>query len=238
MPQPTAAPPGWYGDTQSSVPLLRFWDGNRWTKQTRLPDGGGSATPVTAATAGTAGGPTPQPPRRWWQAVKWGAVAAFVLVTAVVGVALWRGQVVCSVNTKGEIVFVGKGEQCVSKTELAKAQQTLTDQLATTKADAAAAPVPTTLPDLNGKWSGPYGITYVITQGGSNATIEEITPGLGLTATGVGTVTQEGGQLQFRAYNGSTGFATYVPQGPNALSSVVTNTTLGTQTPMTLTRVG
>jgi len=165
-------------------------------------------------------------------------VSAFVLVAVVVGVALWRGQVVCSVNTKGEIIFVGKGEQCVSKAELAKAQQTLTDQLATTKADAAAAPVPSTLPDLNGRWSGPYGIAYVITQGGSSATIEEVTPGLGLTATGVGTVTEEGGSFQFKGFNGSTGFATYAPQGPNALSGLVTNQTLGVQTPMLLTRVG
>jgi len=177
----------------SSVPLLRFWDGARWTSQTRLVD----RDPAL-------GGDKPAPrKKRWWQVVKWGAVGAFVLAAAVVGIALARGQQVCSVNTQGEFVFAGKGEQCVPKAELAKAQESLNDELAAPKAEAAAAPVPSTIPDLNGRWAALGGITYVITQGGSEATIEEYIPGFGLTATGIGTVTEQGAQFAFQAFTGS-----------------------------------
>lgn len=98
--------------------------------------------------------------------------------------------------------------------------------------------MPSTLPDLNGQWSETGGITYVITQGGSGATIEEYTPGLGLTATGVGTVTEQGAQFGFQAFNGSTGFADFSLQGLGVLVGTVTNTTLRTTTSVVLTRVG
>ncbi|PVU84131.1 hypothetical protein DDP54_09000 [Cellulomonas sp. WB94] len=219
--------PGWYPGSTLSVPLLRFWDGARWTPQTRLVDsdpGGGGAKPPRK--------------RRWWQAVKWGAVGAFVLAAAVIGVALARGQQVCSVNTQGEFVFVTKDEQCVPKAELAKAQEGLNGELAAPKAEAAALPVPSTLPDLNGRWAALGGITYVITQGGSNATIEEFVPGFGFTANGVGTVTEQGAQFAFQAFNGSTGYGDYMLREPGVLVGTVTNVTLNAVTSVVLTRVG
>lgn len=236
MPQPTAARPGWYRDSQSSLPLLRYWDGTRWTNQTELPAGAASSPAAPAAAAPTPSA-TPNRPK-WWQAVKWGAVAGFLLASAVVVVALLNHQVVCSVNPKGEIAFAGKDGQCVQKQELAQSQQTLTNDVSAPKAEAAAASVPYSLPDLNGQWRAVGGITYLITQGGDQATIEEYTPGLGLTATGIGNVTDQGAQFRFTAYDGSSGTATYALQDANTLSGVVTNNNVGTQIPVVLRRVG
>lgn len=241
MPQRALPRPGWYPDTTSSVPLLRYWDGARWTSHTRLP---GKVVTAPGGASPTADSPVPRqarlpaPTGRRWVAVKWGAVAAFVLAASVVGITLARGQQVCSVNTQGEILFATKGEQCVPKAELAEAQENLTEDLATAKADAVEAPVPSSLPDLNGQWSAPGGITYVITQGGSDATLEEYTPGLDLTATGVGTVTEQGAQFDFWAFDGSTGFVVYSLQGPDLLVGEVTNTTLNVTIPVVLTRSG
>ncbi|WP_345204481.1 DUF2510 domain-containing protein [Fodinibacter luteus] len=235
MPPSTATPPGWYPDTQSSVPLLRYWDGTRWTTQTSLRPADGGGSPPSAATTASA-----RPPRsRWWQAVKWGAVAAFLLATAVVGVALLvNHQQVCSVSTKGEFTFAAAGEQCVPKQELDEKQQALTQDVAPSKAAASAAPVPPSLPDLNGSWLGAGGSTYTITQGGSQATIEEYTPGLGLTAAGVGTVSDAGARFQLTGYDGSTGFADFQLQGPDTLSGVMANVTYQLQAPAVLTRTG
>lgn len=233
MPQPTTTPPGWYPDTQSTVPLLRYWDGSRWTTQTRLPPTPGGGTTPVADTA------SPPRPRRWWQAVKWGAVAAFLLATGVVAVALFvNHQQVCSVSTKGEFIFAPAGQQCVTKQVLDEKQQALSQEVAPAKAAAAAAPVPSSLPDLNGQWRGAGNTTYTITQGGSQATIEEYTDGFGLSATGVGTVSEDGAQFQFTAFNGSTGLAQYALAGPDILSGTVTNLTYRTQVPALLTRVG
>lgn len=237
MPQPTTTPPGWYPDTQSSVPLLRYWDGSRWTTQTRLP-GGDGRDPATSVPT-TASAPATPVRQRWWQAVKWGAVAAFLLATGVVGVALLvNHQQVCSVSTKGEFIFAPRGEQCVTAKELEEKQQVLSQDVAPSKARAAAAPVPSSLPDLNGQWRGTGGTTYTITQGGEQATIEEYTDGFGLSATGVGTVSEEGAQFQFTAFNGSTGLAQYLLTGPDTLSGTVTNLTYRTQMPAVLTRIG
>ena len=105
MPQQALPRPGWYPDSTSSVPLLRFWDGARWTSQTRLVD----------RDPGPSGEKPTRRKKRWWLVVKSGAVGAFVLAAAVIGTALARGQQVCSVNTQGEFVFAAKGEQCVPK---------------------------------------------------------------------------------------------------------------------------
>ncbi|WP_414647963.1 DUF2510 domain-containing protein [Cellulomonas sp.] len=59
MPQQALPRPGWYPGLTSSVPLLRFWDGARWTSQTRLVD----REPGP-------GGEKPAPrKKRWWQVV-------------------------------------------------------------------------------------------------------------------------------------------------------------------------
>ncbi len=237
MPQQARPGPGWYPDTTSTVSLLRYWDGARWTSQTRLP---AEVVPTPGGAPPAAASQTPKPATtgRRWRAVRWGAVATFVLVSAVVGISLARGQQVCSVNAQGEIAFATKGEQCVPKAELAKAQEDLSQDVAASKADAVAAPVSTSLPDLNGIWSDAGGITYVITQGGSDATIEEYIPGLGLTATGIGTVSELGAQFGFTSFDGSTGVAEYSPQGPDVLAGTVTNSTQGTTTQVVLVRVG
>jgi hypothetical protein len=75
-------------------------------------------------------------------------------------------------------------------------------------------------------------------QGGSRATIEEYTPGFGLTATGVGTVSDTGARFQFTGFDGSTGIAEYQLQGSDTLSGVVANLTYRVQTPVVLTRIG
>lgn len=212
----------------SSVPLLRFWDGARWTSQTRLVDRDPGP-----------GGEKPAPrKKRWWQVVKWGGRRR---IRARGGRRRHRareGAAGLQREHQGEFVFAGKGEQCVPKAELAKAQASLNDELAAPKAEAAAAPVPSTLPDLNGRWAALGGITYVITQGGSGATIEEYIPGFGLTATGIGTVTEQGAQFAFQAFNGSTGYGEYTLQQPGVLVGTVTNATLSTVTTVVLTRVG
>jgi len=239
---PQALPrPGWYPDTTSSVPLLRYWDGVRWTSQTRLPGEAVTArsgAPPMAASPVSVQTRTPAPKGRRWLAVKLGAVATFVLATAVVGITLARGQQVCSVNTQGEFIFATRGEQCVPKAELVRAQESLREDVAAPKASAVEAPVPGALPDLNGQWSLTGWITYAITQGWSDSTIEEYTPGLGLTATGVGTVTEQGAQFEFTAFNGSTGFGVYSLQEPGVLIGTVTNTTLNWTMPVVLTRTG
>jgi hypothetical protein len=239
MTQQASPRPGWYPDTMSSVPLLRYWDGVAWTSRTQLPAAPGPPAPPSSPVPGQAPDPAqPAPKKRRWMAVKWGAVATFVLAAAVVGITLARGQQVCSVNTSGEFIFATRGEECVSKDQLADAQESLRADVAAPKADVVEEPVPGVLPDLNGQWSAAGGITYVITQGGSDATIEEYTPGLGLTATGVGTVTEEGAQFQFTAYNGTTGFGVYALQGPDVLVGTVTNTSLNWTMPVVLTRTG
>ena len=180
----------------------------------------------------------PAPKKRRGRTVAWGAVATFVLAAAVVGITLARGQQVCSVNTQGEFTFAAEGEQCVPKAELDEAQKSLKEDTDAAKAIADEAPVPVSLPDLNGEWSMSGGISYVITQGGSEAIIEEYTPGLGLTATGAGTVTHQGAQFEFTAINGTTGIGTYSLQGPGVLVGTVSNTTLGWTVPVMLTRTG
>ena len=236
MPQQAGPRPGWYPDATSSTPLFRYWDGARWTSQTRLRDAGGFRPP--AAPVGTSAPKAPPKRGRGWQAVKWGAVAAFVLAASVIGIVLARGQEVCSVSTQGVVVFATKGEQCVPKGELEKAQQGLTNDVAEPKADAAAAPVPPSLPDLNGQWGAAGGITYLITQGGSDATIEEYTPGLGLSATGVGTVRENGAEFWLTAYNGTTPTAQLDLQGANVLAGTVFNPAMNVARPIVMTRSG
>lgn len=118
-------------------------------------------------------------------------------------------------------------------------QENLSADVAASKESAVEAPVPTGLPDLNGRWSvASGGITYVITQGGSEATIEEHTPGLGLTAVGVGTVTEWGAQFEFTAFNGTTASGAYSLQEPDLLVGTVTNTTMSWTTQVVLVRTG
>src|SRR5665647_1418753 len=139
MPQQALPRPGWYPDSTSSVPLLRFWDGARWTSQTRLVDRDPGP-----------GGEKPAPrKKRWWQVVKWGGRRRLRARGGRRRHRAREGAAGLQREHQGEFVFAGKGEQCVPKAELAKAQASLNDELAAPKAEAAAAPVPSTTPALN-----------------------------------------------------------------------------------------
>lgn len=217
------AQPGWYPDQNSSTPLLRYWDGRQWTSDTKLP-----APPEP---------PQPEGRRRYRsRPIKYGAIAAFVLVAVVIGIALSRGQQLCSANTAGTLTFATKGEGCISTSKQAELEANASEDKAALTANNEPG---VTAGAFDGVWtSTSSGSTYRITQIGDQATVEEFTLGIGLTATGTGTIDGEVATFDFVAGNGTNGTAQYTLIDPNSLAGTISNNQLGTQQFDTLVRTG
>lgn len=135
------------------------------------------------------------------------AVGTFVVLTVVVSVTMAGGRDVCKVDFAGSIEFC---EEEVTPEQIIAAQTETEKRLDTLESEAVAsaqdAQEPATV-NLSGQWQANNGLTYVITQYGSEAVIAEYTA-YGITATGYGTVDSRGFvDFQYQAVDGSVGTA-------------------------------
>lgn len=94
----SSPPTGWYPDPSGRPGRLRWWDGERWTAQTRPvdgPTGPPRATPQNPGRPGTGAEPSERRPRtsgiaRWWPLLAAAVALGLVLVLLTVGFLLFR----------------------------------------------------------------------------------------------------------------------------------------------------
>ncbi|MEM7326319.1 MAG: hypothetical protein AAF531_24755 [Actinomycetota bacterium] len=173
--------------------------------------------------------------------VKWGALGAFLLAAVALAYGIGRGQDVRSVDpTSGRIEFYSTGGEDgtdiaqieARQGELSNRLETL-EQQARTGADQGS--VPATTADFTGTWSGANGLTYVITQFGTMAVIEERSV-YGTTATGEGTVFGDTAEFTYVAYDGSFGRALLTLVSDAEITGTFFNDTYGLSSPAFMTR--
>lgn len=221
-------PAGWLPDPMGQPGTLRYWDGARWTQ--RVAHVGVGPAPVAA--------PHGRPKRR--STIKWSALAAFVLVVVVVAFALSRGQEVKRVSADGSIEFYSSGDRAAAEPEVVResieAQQPEVDAQV---ADLAAAAQQSgandaQVADFGGTWIGANGLTYVISQFGDAAVIEERTA-FGTSAYGEGTVRGGRAQFFFVAFDGTQGQADLTLVNESRIEGTFLNFAFGSS-PAVLTR--
>lgn len=216
-------PPGWYRDPTSTSPQLRYWDGSAWGDACRP-----YAPPRdTASDTANRDRPSRRSPR--FATIKWGALAAFILGTLVIGFALLNGQPVKDVDLgSGKVSFYSSADPREVEQAQPEAEEAVADLEEQAREEAVTQPE-FSGPDVSGTWVpvGGSGQWYEISQFGDQVVVQEVTP-WGITATGSGTAVDDGVSMSFAAYNGVTGTADLRLVGPSTLQGTLTSSAYGT----------
>lgn len=233
-----ATPPGWYPDPVGRDGDQRYWDGQQWTQHVHPPNTP-TAQPATTAAQAPAGDSRRR--RTWFgQTIKWGALGGFLLIVAVVVVAIVSGQQIDTVNPRtGEIRFYTAGEAAPAAEvadDIEEQQEQVEARVEQLEADVRdEGRTDANVADFGGTWIGANGLTYVINQFGDAAVIEEQSP-FGISAYGEGTVFGDVAEFQYTAYDGSVGVAELALVSPDRLSGAFHSFTYGVSTPAEMTR--
>ena len=195
---------------------------------------------VGAEQAQAAPRPLEPPRRRRGQAIKWGALGTFLLVAVVVAVALLSGQEVKKISPSGSIEFYSRGDRAAAEPEVVEesiaAQQNQIDaEVEQLESNAQEVGVDNPgLANFDGTWIGANGLTYVISQFGDAAVIEERTE-FGTSAYGEGMVDDGRAVFFFTAFDGSQGEAELFLVAENRIEGSFLNYAFGAS-PAVLTR--
>ncbi len=217
-------PPGWHPDPMGQPGVLRYWDGARWTRHVAQV---GGAPPAERTVA-------PKPPgHRVGRTIRWGTLGTFVLVVVVVAVAMLNGQQVSKISADGTIEFYSSGDRAATEPDVVQdsiesQQDQIDERVEDLEANAQEVGVDDPgLADFDGNWTGANGLTYVISQFGDAAVIEERTQ-YGTSAYGEGTVDGRRAVFFFTAFDGSQGEADLTLVTENRIEGSFVNYAFGT----------
>ncbi len=229
--------------TDPATGVVHQWDGYQWVPQGAAPAPSWTRHGTPPAKAGSAN--TRQPRHRRGGGLKLlVALAAIAFAATGLAAGLLNGQDVSGVNpATGEVSFYpgGGNEAQASETDIAAIESNqgeIEDRLDTLEQNArnegGQAPAPDVL-NIGGVWSGSNGFTYVISQFGELAVLEE--QGFyGTTAYGEGQVFATGASFTYGAYDGSFGRAELFVVNGNRIDAQFYNDFYQTTAVVTLTR--
>lgn len=229
---PNSLPQTW---TDPATGYSYYWDGNQWVPHEQ-PQPADQPSPRDGNANGSNGGASGL---KWFVSIA-GVIIAFVAL----GYAMSRGQDIERIDaSSGEVSFYpGGGQESAASSEdisdIEDSQAAIdrrVEQLEAAAAQEGASADPTGVADFTGTWSATNGFTYVISQFGDAAVIQEQSL-YGTTAYGEGTIDESQASFNFTAFDGSFGTASLQLTGTNQIQASFFNATYGTSSTLFMTR--